>query len=308
MARSLIAPVPAWPEARASRLPGAGPSGRLHLQEGPIDIVAEAFGAEAAVAAAYGRAEAAFVPILATLVRELPRLRRDAGSVPGQAGGAIARAMEAAVDPFRPDFITPMAAVAGAVADRILAALAGPGILRAYANNGGDIALHLRPGTALTAAIACPMPAGVRTLGQVRLTAASPARGLATSGWRGRSQSLGIADAVTVVARTAALADAAATMIANAVDLPGDPAVRRRPAVEVKADSDLGHRPVTVAVAPLAAAQVAAALDAGAARAAGYAARGLIDGAALFLQGAVRVIGDLALSAPALPRDDGGIG
>ena len=44
--------------------------------------------------------------------------------------------------PFRPAFITPMAAVAGAVADEVLAALVGPaGSTRAYVNNGGDIAL-----------------------------------------------------------------------------------------------------------------------------------------------------------------------
>ena len=53
-------------------------------------------------------------------------------------------------------------------------------------------------------------------------------RGVATSGWRGRSFSLGIADAVTVLARTGAAADAAATIIANAVDLPGHPAVDAR--------------------------------------------------------------------------------
>ena len=34
-----------------------------------------------------------------------------------------------------------------------------------------------------------------------------PHRGVATSGWRGRSHSLGIADSVTVVARNAAAAD-----------------------------------------------------------------------------------------------------
>ena len=53
-------------------------------------------------------------------------------------------------------------------------------------------------------------------------------RGIATSGWRGRSFSLGIADAVTVLAATAAEADAAATVIANAVDLPGHPAIDTR--------------------------------------------------------------------------------
>ena len=67
-------------------------------------------------------------------------------------------------------------------------------------------------------------------------------RGVATSGWRGRSFSLGIADAVTVLAATAAAADAAATIIANAVDLPGHPAIARRPASELEDDSDLGDR------------------------------------------------------------------
>ena len=53
--------------------------------------------------------------------------------------------MHAAVAPFAEEsFITPMAAVAGAVADEILQAMrrAAP-LARAYVNNGGDIALHL---------------------------------------------------------------------------------------------------------------------------------------------------------------------
>ena len=44
-------------------------------------------------------------------------------------------------------FITPMAAVAGAVAEEILAAMASAAELsRAYVNDGGDIALHLAAG------------------------------------------------------------------------------------------------------------------------------------------------------------------
>ena len=77
-------------------------------------------------------------------------------------------------------------------------------------------------------------------------------RGVATSGWRGRSFSLGIADAVTVFAGTAAVADAAATLIANAVDLPGHPAFARAPARRCDPQSDLGERLVTVDVGPLA--------------------------------------------------------
>ena len=94
---------------------------------------------------------------------------------------------------------------------------------KAYVNNGGDIALHLAPG----AVDATPAIAGTGhgLADRVIIRADDPVRGIATSGWRGRSFSLGIADAVTVLARTAAEADAAATMIANAVDLPGHPAI-----------------------------------------------------------------------------------
>jgi ApbE superfamily uncharacterized protein (UPF0280 family) len=90
-------------------------------------------------------------------------------------------------------------------------------------------------------------------------------RGIATSGWRGRSQSLGIADAVTVLARTAAAADAAATLVANAVDIE-HPSIRRLPARDVKHDSDLGERLVTVAVEPLPATAIARALSSAALR------------------------------------------
>ncbi len=258
------------------------PDGRLHLQQGPIDILAEAFGPPEAVADAYRRAAECFAPVLAALVTELPILR----SVDGAPHGEIARSMAAAVAPFRPDFITPMAAVAGAVADHVLAAMVGPGITRAYANNGGDIALWLTPETALTAALAV-----TGGLDRVTVRAGDRVRGIATSGWRGRSFSLGIADAVTVLAPTAAMADAAATMIANAVDLPGHAAVTRRPAREYQADSDLGDRMVTVAVASLTALDRACALDRGLAAAKGFLDRGLIAGAALYLQGGARMTG-----------------
>lgn len=268
-------------QAMAALLPG----GRLHLQHGPIDILAEAFGAPAAVRAAYTRAAARFAKVLQELVAELPELRSEGRAVEG----VIPRRMAAAVAPFRPAFITPMAAVAGAVAEEVLAALVGPGISRAYANNGGDIALWLAPGERLTCALA--VSGG---MDRVTIASADPVRGIATSGWRGRSLSFGIADAVTVLAGTAAQADAAATMVANAVDL-DRPGICRRPACEMQSDSDLGERLVTVAVPVLTPEQRATALEAGLRAAEGYRARGLIEGAALFLQGECRVTGALAL-------------
>ncbi len=200
---------------------------RLHLQHGPIDLILEAWGGPAAVREAYERAIARFEGLLQELVDELTELRRAA---PGPLRGPVARAMAAATAAHRPAFLTPMAAVAGAVADAICAAMAeGGGLERAYVNDGGDIALYLTPGTTITAAIAAR--AGLPD--RVRIGHADPVRGLATSGWRGRSFSLGIADAVTVLARSGAEADAAATLVANAVDLPGHPAIRRAPAVSL---------------------------------------------------------------------------
>ncbi|NUB45689.1 UPF0280 family protein [Fertoebacter nigrum] len=271
------------------------PDGRLHLHHGPIDLIIGVFG-PGDIAAAHARAMARFDGLLEGLVAELPALR---SATPHPLRGPVARAMAAAVAPFRPAFITPMAAVAGAVADAVLAVLPGPGITRAYVNNGGDIALLLAEGQALTAAIAARPGLPDR----VTIAHADPVRGIATSGWRGRSFSLGIADAVTVLAPNAATADAAATMIANAVDLPGHPAIARRPARDMDADSDLGQRLVTIAVAPLGPTDCAAALDAGAAFADTLCQRGLINGAALFLQGATRTIGQPLLAPnPEQPR------
>jgi ApbE superfamily uncharacterized protein (UPF0280 family) len=202
--------------------------------------------------------------------------------------------MVEAVWPYRDIFITPMAAVAGAVADEILARMteAAP-LARAYVNDGGDIALHLGPGETLTAALA---GTGAGTGARTTIGHADPVRGIATSGWRGRSFSLGIADAVTVLAATAAEADAAATMIANAVDLPGHPSVARTPASILQHDTDLGSRLVTTAVGPLSPAERACALDSGLAAAEAMRSGGLVTAAALFLQGAVRTAGPLPLT------------
>ena len=130
------------------------------------------------------------------------------------------------------------------------------------------------------------------------VTADLPVRGIATSGWRGRSFSLGIADSVTMLARTAAMADAAATVIANAVNV-ADPRIVRRPANELKDDSNLGDTPVTVGVPPLAVEQVRQALQAGALCACALQRFGLIHSAVLVCQHrAVRVEPGGRLAAP----------
>ena len=271
--------------------------GRLHLNHGPIDLIIEAFGERAEIEAAYDQAWARFPSILPELTAELPILRRPMGQAMPALAGPVARRMAEAVWPFRRRFITPMAAVAGAVAEEMLAALiAGQRLAKAYVNDGGDIALHLGPGERFTAGIVAELEAPAIT-GHAEIAATDPVRGIATSGRGGRSFSLGIADAVTVLAQGAAAADAAATMIANAVDL-DHPAVERRPAASLDPDSDLGDLPVTVAVGDLSAGEVTAALDAGRERAMEYARAGLILAAMLQLRGRRRIVSADGYSHP----------
>jgi ApbE superfamily uncharacterized protein (UPF0280 family) len=272
---------------------------RLHLQDGPIDLVIDACGAPAEVRAAYGDAARRFSGLLDVLWAELAELRKPAQPDRTELKGIVARRMHAAVAPFARDgFITPMAAVAGAVAEEVLGAMLKAARLdRAYVNNGGDIALHLEAGEHFALGL-MDRPDRYGVLRNLIVEARDPARGIATSGRHGRSFSLGIADAVTVLAKSAAQADAAATIIANAVDLPGHPAITRLPASELQPDSDLGDRFVTRGVRTLSEEEIATALDAGAARARELLVAGLIEGAILRLNGATLVVGTPRLNEP----------
>ena len=265
---------------------------RLHLNDGPMDLIVEAFGAMREVEAAYRAASARFVTVLDELCGELSYLRRACSPEAAWPQGAVARRMTAAVMPYAAEyFITPMAAVAGAVAEEIQAAMvAAAELSSAYVNDGGDIALHLATGEKFVVGMV-ERPDQPSLLGTTTVHAADPVRGIATSGWRGRSYSLGIADAVTVLADRAAAADAAATIIANAVDLRGHPAIVRVPARELAPDTDLGDRPVTQAVGELTVQDVNQALEAGARTAELLLRMGLIRSAALSLQGETRVVG-----------------
>lgn len=263
---------------------------RLHLNEGPIDLIVEAFAAADQRETAYRAAVAAFEDILPELVAELPLLRKPVTRESPWPKSPVGRRMVAACAPHAGRFVTPMAAVAGAVADHVLAAMvAAAPLARAYVNDGGDIALYLAPGQSLTCGMV-PDLADPRLDGRAVIDHGMAVRGVATSGRAmegqgGRSFSLGIADAVTVFAKTAAAADVAATLIANEVDLPGHAAVRRLPASDIDPDSDLGSLPVTVAVAPLRRDDIDNALRRGLISAEAMRGDGLIEAAALFLRG-----------------------
>jgi ApbE superfamily uncharacterized protein (UPF0280 family) len=269
----------------------------MAFSHGPINLVLEVFGAQEAVRDAEDAATRRFVMILHELCDERNILRQPVHPGDSAPQGPTARRMYEAVRPFASgNFITPMAAVAGAVADEILAHLvAAAQIEKAYVNNGGDIALHLSETADFIIGIVDRVESP-RIAGTTRITANGGVRGVATSGWGGRSFSLGIADAVTVLAKNAAAADAAATIIANAVDLPGHPAISRCPAAELWPDSDLGNIHVTTGVGTLARHDLAEALQNGLGKAQDLADAGRISGAALFLQGRSAATRNLGLA------------
>ncbi len=277
-----------WQPPTINKLPGD----RTHLHHGPIDVVMKAWGTPDAVRAAMRAATRAFPQILPTLAEELKELRKPISKGP-KVKGAIAKRMVAACEPFSGVYITPMAAVAGSVAEVMIELMLKAAPLdKAYVNDGGDIALHLSPGQTLTFGVAGDFTGGKipKLNGQVVLTHEMGIKGIATSGAQGRSFSLGIADSVTVLAKSASVADAAATLIANAVNVDG-PTIERIPANELDPDSDLGKLLVTSDIGKLTTEQIETALDAGVALAEDYLARGLIEGAVLMLRGDNRVVG-----------------
>lgn len=270
--------------------------GRWHFQHGPIDLIIDVDAGPATREQSIRDCWQEFQQVLPSLVGELPALRQAADERP-EVRGVVAQRMLRACAPFAAErFLTPMAAVAGAVADHLIGVFTQPGVRRACINNGGDIAMWLSPGASYRVGICSRLDRPVAPGGDLgpldsafTLDHDTPVRGVATSGWRGRSFSLGIADSVTVLACDAATADAAATLIANAVDC-DHPGIVRAPAEQLKDDSDLGARLVTVDVPRLSASAIAAALARGRAEAQCWQERGVIHAAALFLQGAVNLV------------------
>jgi len=267
------------------------PDGRIHFSHGPIDIVLQvdatvSTSSERAIKIAWNR----FQSVLEELCSELPLLRSPENAKWARLQGPIAKRMAVAVSNFDA-FITPMAAVAGAIADELRDLICTEAqIRRAIVNNGGDVSLYLAQGFECQIGLVSNPDAGLAG-GTLRISTDDDIQGIATSGWRGRSHSLGIADAVTVTAADCAIADAAATIIANTIDLPGHPGVRRSPASQLSPDSDLGDLLVTTGVQQFSAAEAKTALSRGRSFASKLVTRGVIQSAAMFLCEESMVVG-----------------
>lgn len=260
------------------------PEGRLQLQQGPINLVVKAYGSEPDVRAAYQRAIGHFPTILERLAANLPILKQPIDAATELSDSPAGERMLDATSPYKDRFVTPMACVAGAVADDVLSVIAStPGIERVFVNNGGDIALHLAAGHTISIGVV-PSLVDAVSEGKITVHHGDGIGGIATSGWMGPSHSLGIADAVTVLARNAASADVAATLIANEVNLDSK-LIERARACDLDDTSDLGDLLVTTAVGSLSPAEKRTALDAGVSYANTLIDQGLIVSALMNVQG-----------------------
>ena len=248
---------------------------RLFLQHGPINIVLEAFGIDKNLA--YRNVKKYFETILDQLVLDLALLKKEV-VLNRKFNNKISQSMQDATERFTPTFITPMAAVAGSIADNILRVLINDTNLeKAYVNNGGDVSFYLNENQTIKSSLAA-IP---NMIAEIKYKDKS--RGIATSGWRGKSFSRGIADSVTVLAENAAMADAATTMIGNAVDIYNHPKIKKRPANEIYEDSDLNNLLITFEVGNLTKFEIKEALKNGYQTALQYVQKDLINTALIQL-------------------------
>ena len=248
---------------------------RLFLRHGPINIVLEAIGIDKDLA--YQNVKEYFETILEQLVLDMDLLKKEV-VFNRKFNNKISQSMQDATEKYSPTFITPMAAVAGSIADNILRVLINDTNLeKAYVNNGGDVSFYLNKNQIMKSSLAA-IP---NMIAEIKYKDKS--RGIATSGWRGKSFSRGIADSVTVLADNAAMADAAATMIGNAVDIYNHPKIKKQPANEMYEDSDLKNLLITVEVGLLTKVEIKEALKNGYQTALQYINKDLINTALIQL-------------------------
>jgi len=248
---------------------------KLFLRHGPINIVLEAIGIDKDLA--YQNVKEYFETILEQLVLDMDLLKKEV-VFNRKFNNKISQSMQDATEKYSPTFITPMAAVAGSIADNILRVLINDTNLeKAYVNNGGDVSFYLNKNQIMKSSLAA-IP---NMIAEIKYKDKS--RGIATSGWRGKSFSRGIADSVTVLADNAAMADAAATMIGNAVDIYNHPKIKKQPANEMYEDSDLKNLLITVEVGLLTKVEIKEALKNGYQTALQYINKDLINTALIQL-------------------------
>ena len=187
--------------------------------------------------------------------------------------------------------LTPMAAVAGTIADAVANWLFEREATKVIVDNGGDIAVRLAEGESVTVGVR-PRVTSRHISQEINLDSGRSAWGVTTSGVGGRSLTRGIASAVTVLSTKASLADAAATDIANACFVKDDRIIQL-PAEKIDPTSDLKDIPVTTEVGPLSSEKILAAINSARQKADDFSQKGIIDGAFIALGSVYEMTGGM---------------
>ena len=218
--------------------------GRVHFNYGPTSMVVIASADGQPLSELCCEAFEVIDAVLKEIAAVLPVVRKYPGEIEKQAlSGAPLRMLESVLAVGEPT-LTPMAAVAGAVADSVADWLFARNADRVMVNNGGDIALRLGPGKSVQVGIISSLERGVIDK-VVTIADVDGIGGIATSGLGGRSFTRGVAEAVTTFAKTGALADALATQLANSSYIPS-PRVFVEKAGVVDPDIDIADLTVVI--------------------------------------------------------------
>lgn len=194
----------------------------------------------------------------------------------------LAAKMITAVEAVGDVDLTPMAAVAGTIADAVADWLVGQNMDRVIVDNGGDIALRLKAGETATVGIR-PRLDNFQISHLLRLDGSQASWGVTTSGVGGRSLTRGIASAVTVLAANASVADAAATAIGNACFV-ADGNIIQAPAESLDPNTDLAGLSATIEVGELLPEKVLKAIESARQKAEMLSQQKIIRGAFIALQ------------------------
>jgi ApbE superfamily uncharacterized protein (UPF0280 family) len=189
------------------------------------------------------------------------------------------------------DDLTPMAAVAGTIADAVANWLFEQGVTKVIVDNGGDIAVRLAEGESVTVGVR-PRVTSRHISHVINLDSDRTAWGVTTSGVGGRSLTRGIASAVTVLSTKASVADAGATAIANACFVEDDRIIQL-PAAKIDPTSDLKDMLVTTEVGPLSSEKILAAINSARRKADDLSQKGIIDGAFIALGSVYKMAGSM---------------
>ncbi|MDH5695594.1 MAG: UPF0280 family protein [Dehalococcoidia bacterium] len=225
--------------------------------------------------------------ILEQLAAFLPVIRRKSVTLrPESDYPEVVREMILATQAVEASDFTPLAAVAGTTADMVADYLLKTDATRIVVDNGGDISIRLREGEEIKVGLCLD-------LSRREIDYALPVEddcGICTSGIGGRSFTLGVANAVIVLAGRASVADAAASYLGNKTTL-DSPNVERDWAERIYPDTDIPGKRVTVSVGTLSEAEIQQALGSGQKEALRLINSGTIRGAVICVKDSVLPLG-----------------